>query len=647
VFTQTPKQKNILPVVEVWTDMTVGELAASAKRDVNDIVSVLDIRVTTVCEPTTVLSNFTVIHDIVKKLGSVVKRVAKPDTVKVKPVTYVDLTKSPPPDESVLVKRHPVVTIMGHVDHGKTTLLDSLRHTSVVDTEFGGITQHIGAFDVTLKSGERVTFLDTPGHAAFSSMRYRGAHVTDIVVLVVAADDGVKEQTLQSIEMARDANVPIIVAINKIDKPNADIKRTQTMLAENGIVVEDLGGDVQSINISALKGTNLEDLTSAIALQAEIMNLKGDPVGLVESVAIECTNHIGRGKLVTALIKRGTLKKGCLLVSGLAWAKVRAMFNEIGQPVLEAKPSEAVQIIGWRELPNVGDEILQVENEKILQMVLKYRNAERNVSLAQEQQKGADVKYAEHLAQYKAILDLKKQFGRLHPVVKSKMMQPTTDTKKTTVPAVNLVIKGDVAGSVEAILDILDTYKEDNLCKLNVVHHNVGNINETDLELADIFHGIVCGFNVDIPSKLKEEADEKQISVRQYRVIYKFVDDVKNEINRQLPEIDVEEVLGEASVQQQFQITEGKKKVNVAGSRCVKGVLQKSALYKLVRGKEVIYRGKLVSMRHLKDEVTEIKVNIECGLTLDNPTVSFKPGDTLVCFKLVSTTQSISWDPGF
>ncbi|XP_076166420.1 mitochondrial translation initiation factor 2 isoform X2 [Ptiloglossa arizonensis] len=598
------------------------------------------------------LESVNLIHNVAKILGAKVKYVLQPNKQVIKEPKYKNIVKRPPPDESVLVRRSPVVTVMGHVDHGKTTLLDALRSTSVVETEFGGITQHIGAFNVMLKSGEKITFLDTPGHAAFSSMRFRGAHITDIVLLVVAADDGVKDQTLQSIEMANDANVPIVVAINKIDKPNADIKRTQNMLAQNGIVVEELGGNVQCINISALNRINLQDLTEAIVLQAELLGLQGDPVGLVEGVAIECACHIGRGKLVTALIQRGTLRKGCLIVSGLASAKVRAMFNEFGRPVLEAKPSEAVQIIGWKKLPKVGDEILEVENERELQMVLRFRENEQNKILSEEHQAAANKKNEKYLEEYKAVLALKQEYGKIYrplTTLNLNLLESQTDTNNNnnTVPVLNVIIKGDVAGSVEAILDMFDTYKEDNICRLNVVHYSVGHVTKSDLEFAEIFNAIIYHFNVGVLNNLKEEAKKKGISLRQHNVIYKLFDNIKEEINNRLPKVDFKEVLGEAKVQEMFQVTDEKKKVNVAGCCCLQGVLQKSAIYDVIRREEIIYTGKVVSMRHLKNEVSTIKINVECGIRFEDPTIVFKPGDTLICYKLVKMPQTITWDPGY
>ncbi|NP_001011586.1 translation initiation factor 2 [Apis mellifera] len=638
-----------LPVIEIWDQMTVKELANSAKRDINDVLNVLYfINKNDKYEENTILTTMPLLINVVKYLGGKHKFISK--KIK-KTMENKDITKRPLPNESQLIKRHPIVTIMGHVDHGKTTLLDALRNTSIAKSEFGGITQCIGAFDVTLESGERVTFLDTPGHAAFISMRHRGAHITDIVVLVVAADDGVKEQTLQSIEMAKDAKVPIIVAINKIDKPNIDIIKVQYELAKHGIVIEELGGEIQCVKISALKGINLRELTEAIIVQAELMDLKGDLEGLVEGVIIDCSNHIGRGKLVTALIQRGTLKKGCLLVSGIASAKVRSMFNDSGNPILKAKPSEVVQILGWKELPNVGDEILEVENDKILQEVIKFRQKQRAEILAKEHKAAADQKLEKHLIEYKKMLKIKRLFGKdrkIMDMVREKIIEEKRKNKnKNLTPAVNIIVKGDVAGSVEALLDIFDTYTYDTICQLNIVHYGIGFITQSDIELANTFKAIIYGFNVNATKQIKDEANKKGVSLRFYNVVYKLIDNIKKEIYDILPEVDVEEILGEAKVLQNFDIKDKNKKVNVAGCRCVKGILLKSGLYHVLRGNENIYSGKLISMRHLKEEVSSIETNYECGLRFEDPMISFQPGDTIICINIKRQKEKIEWDPGF
>ncbi|CAD1469252.1 unnamed protein product, partial [Heterotrigona itama] len=652
-FSHKQSKKKSFPIVETWNDMTVQELANSAKRDVEDVLDALYFES---CSNTYTTNNGHLIHKVVQRLGAKSKLILK--CVKKRDIEDKDIVRRPLPDKSKLVKRHPVVTIMGHVDHGKTTLLDALRHTSVAQSEFGGITQYIGAFNVTLDSGERVTFLDTPGHAAFTSMRYRGAYVTDIVVLVVAADDGVKEQTLQSIKMAKDANVPIIVAINKIDKPDIDIEKIQNELANYGVVVEKLGGEVQCIKLSALKGTNLQELTEAIVVQAELMDLKGDPTGLVEGVAIECSNQVHRGNLVTALIQRGTLKKGCFLgkgilflqiVSGLASAKIRSIFNDSGHPILEAKPSDAVQITGWKELPNVGDEILEVENNKVLQEVLKFREKKRDEILATEHKAAADERLQEHVIEYRKLLEVKRTFG------KEKLRKLKFELEKErrkpkivdSIPKINIIIKGDVAGSVEALLDIFDTYKYDTICRLNIVHYGIGSVSNSDIELANTFEAIIYGFNVNAIKTIKEMADAKGVSLRFYNVVYKLIDNIKEEIHNVLPEVDIEEIIGEATVLQKFEINEKNKKVSVAGCRCVKGVLLRSEMYHVVRGNENIFTGKLMSMRHLKNEMSSIETNLECGLRFEDPKISFQSGDTIICFKLNRDKKKLDWDPGF
>ncbi|XP_043509365.1 translation initiation factor IF-2, mitochondrial isoform X1 [Frieseomelitta varia] len=647
-FSYKQSKKKSLSIVETWNNMTVQELANSAKRDVEDILDALyfESRNSTYTK-NSILTDGHLIHKVVQRLGAKSKLVSK--CIKKVDIEDKDIIRRPLPDSSELVKRHPVVTIMGHVDHGKTTLLDALRHTSVAQSEFGGITQCIGAFNVTLDSGERVTFLDTPGHAAFTSMRYRGAYVTDIVVLVVAADDGVKEQTLQSIKMAKNANVPIIVAINKIDKPDIDIEKIQNELANYGVVVEKLGGEVQCIKLSALKGTNLQELTEAIVVQAELMDLKGDPTGLVEGVAIECSNQIYRGNLVTALIQRGTLKKGCLLVSGLASAKVRSIFNDSGHSILEAKPSDAVQITGWKELPNVGDEILEVENNKVLQDVLKFREKKRDEILAKEHKAAADERLQEHLIEYRKLLEVKRTFGREKlKELKLKLQEEKRKPKIVdSISKINIIIKGDVAGSVEALLDIFDTYKYDTICRLNIVHYGIGPVTNSDIELADTFEAIIYGFNVNAIKTIKEMADARGVSLRFYNVVYKLIDNIKEEIHNVLPEVDTEEIIGEAKVLQKFEINEKNKKVSVAGCRCVKGVLLKSEMYRVIRGNETIFTGKLVSMRHLKNEMSSIEANLECGLRFEDPKVSLQSGDTIICFKLNREKQKLDWDPGF
>ncbi|XP_066586310.1 translation initiation factor IF-2, mitochondrial [Prorops nasuta] len=640
----SPKKK--LPLVTVWPDITVSELASVMQRDIDDICEALFFATKgEKYTPNSPISQTDILLKTVKILGSkcfITKRQNNESQVSKKELKFLDAVKRAPPDPSTLIKRHPVVTIMGHVDHGKTTLLDTLRHTSVVKSEFGGITQHIGAFNVTLDTGEVVTFLDTPGHAAFSTMRARGAQVTDIVVLVVAADDGVMEQTIQSIQMAKDAKVPIVVAVNKIDKSEADVERTHTMLAQNGVVVEQLGGDVQSVSISALKGTNINGLIDTIVAQAEIMELKGDPTGLVEAVVIESTADQTRGKLATILIQRGTLKKGTVLVSGLVWCKVRAIFDHKGTPVSKATLSDAVQVIGWKDLPIAGDEILEVKNEQAANAVLKYRKSKEDEKIGLEHHKVSKEKYKEFYSVYREELLKKRLAGN-----KYRALRISPENEIDTTPRVNILIKADVLGSVEAILDVVETYDEEKNCRLDVVHYGVGPLSESEVDIAKAFNAIIYCFNTIAPKKLQDEAKKQGIPIRFMNVIYKLVDSVKEEINKKLPKTTVDEIIGQAEVLQEFEIDIRRKKVKVAGCRCVKGMLVKSESFRVVRNGEVIHTGKLASMRHLKTEVNTVKVDVQCGLRVEDPTVSFMPGDIIVCFKTNEVTQETKWNPGF
>ncbi|KAI4477729.1 hypothetical protein M0804_012557 [Polistes exclamans] len=635
--------KNKRPLINLWCGMTVDELAIIIKRDIKDILSAVSlVDKNKEYSFNTEFKDVQTLSSTVKKLGYRYKIVPKPNNVHRNQEDY-DVVVRPPPDESVLISRRPVVTIMGHVDHGKTTLLDALRDTSVVDTEFGGITQHIGAFNVELNTGEKITFLDTPGHAAFTSMRERGAQVTDIVVLVVAADDGVMEQTVQSINMAKAANVPIIVAINKIDKHNADILRTQKMLQQQGIIVEQLGGDIQSVNISALKGTNLNILIEAIALQAEIIGLKGDPTGLVEGVVIECRNDKARGKLSTALIQRGTLKKNSILVSSTTWAKVRSMFDHAGKPVIQASLSDAIQIMGWRELPDVGDKILEVKNEQEAHTVIRYRQKQIDDMKAEEHKKGAEIKLQEHLIEYEIKLAKRRAMGKRQYKREPRKKEETSDHT----PKLNIILKTDVSGSAEAILDVIGTYTADEMCRLNVVHYGVGSVSENDLELASTFDAIIYLFNISISSVMQKTAIANNIIVRPCNIIYKLIDDIKNEINSKLPLKDSEEIIGEAQFLKQFDVKIEKKRVSIAGCQCTKGILKKNELYHVKRGDNIVYTGKLLSMRHLKEEIDTIKSGVECGLRFINSSLTFQPGDKIICFKPYKEKQTIEWDAGF
>lgn len=636
--------KMLQDVVSIRASMTVQEVATSIGKDVDMVFEAMSyIRGTEKYDkPDSVIDDLAIIKQILDKTGFRWKMEAKKTEEKEEDK---DVYRRPPANSSVTVKRPPVVAIMGHVDHGKTTLLDSLRSTNVVLQEFGGITQHIGAFSVKLSSGETITFLDTPGHAAFSAMRARGAKVTDIVVLVVAADDGVMKQTTESIKYANEAGVPIIVAINKIDKPDCDVEATKKDLLNNGIQLEDFGGEIQAVPISALKGTNLDALQEAIVALAEVLDVKADPEGLVEAVVIESKTDPGRGKLSTALIQRGTLKKGCILVAGTAWAKVRGMFNDQGRPVTKASPGMPVEIIGWRELPSAGEAIVEVESEQKAKEVSSWRLQRQKEERIIQDQVVIQKKMEEHKAEYNELRKQKLEKGHrgsaLYREIRSK-----ESVGVRTGPEFSVVVKGDVDGSVEAILDILETY-DSSQCQLNLLSYGVGIVTEQDVEMAAIFKGIVYGFNVQVPSKVAQLAKSKGVIIKSHNVIYKLIDDIKKQLTERLPPLQVEETIGEANVLAEFSVTEGKRKVCVAGCRCIKGSLQKKKLFKLVRNGEVLAEGQLMSLKHFKNEVESIKTDVECGLSFQDQTVVPQAGDTVVCFEHKDKKQELSWNLDF
>ncbi|XP_028031294.1 translation initiation factor IF-2, mitochondrial [Bombyx mandarina] len=632
-------------VVGIWRNMTVQDVADVLKKDIDHVFKVLNFADKTgmTYRKDTVIHNPQVVRDIVKISGCRFKLVARPDA-EIKDEENKDAVPAPPAAEEALRPRPPVVCVMGHVDHGKTTLLDALRDTAVVETEFGGITQHIGAFEVKLPSGGKVTFLDTPGHAAFTSMRSRGAHSTDIVVLVVAADDGVMEQTLESIRMAREANVPILVAINKIDKPGVNVERVLRGLAQHGVVCEQAGGDVQAVPVSALRRRNLHALLEALTLQAQLMQLRADPAGQVEGVVIEALVDPRTGKQATVLVRRGTLRRGCTLVAGAGWAKVRMLRSAEGASIDEAPPSSPVVVLGWRELPAAGDLVLEVASEKRAAEVMRWRAAQRMKEKQQSDSEVIEAKMSEHQQRYRAMLSRKRAMGRykLKPEGPREKM-----IKEDTHPALNVIVKGDVDGSVEAILDILDTYDDHERVRLDLVHFGVGQVTPNDLEIAEAFNAIIYAFNVECPPAVAADAKDLNISVRKHNVIYRLVDDVKQEITARIPVTQTEEVIGEANVLQEFMVSEGRRKVPVAGCRCVRGSLAKNALYKIIRGQETVFEGKLVSMKHLKEEVPTIKRDQECGLKFDDPEARVQPGDTVLCYRLRDVAPRTDWDPGF
>ncbi|XP_055696129.1 translation initiation factor IF-2, mitochondrial [Lutzomyia longipalpis] len=643
IIEYAPKKSNkivLSGVVDVWRNMTVEELAKSAQKSLEHIQEVmLYVPGVDDLESDARLHDVKIIKEILEKCGMKMKIVAPPDTAETI-VKDKDVFSRPPANPEELQPRFPIVTVMGHVDHGKTTLLDTLRGASVAAGEAGGITQHIGAFTVELESGEKVTFLDTPGHAAFSAMRARGANCTDIIVLVVAAEDGVMQQTKEVVRLAEDAGVPIIVAINKIDKPEADVERTKRDLMQLGLALEGHGGDIQVVPISALKGTNLTELTETISAQATMMGIKADFKGFVEGIVIESKIDKFRGKLSTTIVTRGTLRKGAVLVSGTAYAKVRGLFDHAGKPMECAPPGTPVEILGWRDLPLAGEQVLEVESEKKASSVIRFRKGQQMEEKIENDREAILKKELEHLEKYRAERDARRKMGFFKSRQKGPRQKEIQDDDGT--PCVNIILKGDVHGSVEAILNVLDSYDDSEKCRLNIVHYGVGNVSEGDVELSKTFNAIIYAFSVDSSVATKSKAP-----VRDFKVIYHLVNDLKDEISSKLPPLEVEEIVGEANVLQIFQITEGKKEVTVLGCRCTKGMLKKKLNFKIVRQGEIIYKGSLESMRHLKNEVDSIKNDTECGLKLKDLSCEVKPGDIIYCYSVGEKAQTTAWDPGF
>jgi translation initiation factor IF-2 len=511
-------------------------------------------------------------------------------------------------DEDVddhLVPRPPVVTVMGHVDHGKTSLLDALRSTDVAGGEHGGITQHIGAYQVRLGDGHRVTFLDTPGHAAFSAMRARGANVTDIVVLVVAADDGVMPQTIEAIQHARAAGAPMIVAINKIDKPDADPTRVINELLQHEVVVESLGGDTQAIEVSATQKMGLDNLIEAILLQAEVMDLKANPDRSAEGVVIESKVDRGRGAVATVLVKRGTLKRGDIVVAGANWGRVRALLNERDEQVTEAEPATPVEVLVLDGAPDPGDAFAVVEDEARARELTEYR---------------VRVKRERQVAPATASL--------------ADMMAKLADKKVSELP---LVIKADVQGSAEAIVSSLEKISTDEV-RARIILSGAGQINESDVMLAKSSGAPLLGFNVRASRQARDLAEREGVEIRYYAIIYDLLDDIKGVLSGMLAPLQRETFLGNAEVLQVFDITKVGK---VAGCRVTEGTVRKGSRVRIVReGVVVLELGVLQTLKRFKDEVNEVTAGQECGMAFQG-FQDIKPADLIECFNLEEVKRSL------
>ena len=502
-----------------------------------------------------------------------------------------------------LTDRAPVVTIMGHVDHGKTSLLDAIREANVVSGEAGGITQHIGAYQVD-KNGSKITFLDTPGHEAFTAMRARGAQATDIAVLVVAADDGVMPQTIESIKHAKAAGVPIIVAINKMDKPESDPTRVRTELLQHEVFVESMGGDVLDVEVSAKTGKGLDKLLETILLQAEVLELRVAKDGRAEGLVIEAKLDRGRGAVATMLVQRGTLSIGDILVAGTEFARVRALINDQGEQVKSAGPSIPVEVLGFTGVPSAGDRFSVVETEARAREVTEYRQ--------------------------RAIRERTAGGGA------TSLEQMMNQLKVAGIAKFPLIIKGDVQGSVEAIVASLNKLSTDEV-SAQILMSAVGGITESDVTLAAASNAIVIGFNVRANKQATELATRDGIEIRYYNIIYDLVDDVKNAMSGLLKPERRETFIGNAEILEVFTITKVGK---VAGCRITDGLVERGSGVRLIRDNVVIHEGKLKTLKRFKDEVKEVQTGQECGMAFENYE-DMRAGDVIECFRVETVQRTL------
>src|SRR5262245_14934727 len=508
-------------------------------------------------------------------------------------------------DESRLESRAPVVTIMGHVDHGKTLLLDAIRSTDVVSQEFGGITQHIGAYQVHT-NGREVTFIDTPGHEAFTAMRARGAQVTDIAVLVVAADDGVKPQTVEALDHAKAAGVPIIVAVNKIDKPEADPQRVRTQMVEQAIVPTQFGGSYEFVDVAAKARTYRDDLLETILLVADVEELKGDPAGRARGAVLEAHLDKGRGPVATVLVQKGTLDVGDTLVSGTSWAKIRAMLDENGQQVKQAGPSKPVQILGWSATPNAGEDIREVEDERAARHIVQEREAK--------------VRAAEQVVSTRP------------PTLQELMDRAQRDE----VPELNLIVKADVQGSIGALVDALAKLPQDEV-RVNVIRSAAGAITESDINLALTSNAIVVGFNVRPDAQARELAEKEGVDVRLYRVIYDAIDDIRSALAGMLQPEEQENELGRAEVRALFRVPRAGV---IAGCYVLDGTIVRNARARVVRDGVVAYEGKISSLKRFKDDAREVAEGFECGIGIENFN-DIKEGDIIEAYEVREVAREL------
>jgi translation initiation factor IF-2 len=592
---QNGQQAKIVREVIIPEHITVQELAnRMAERGVDVIKSLMRSGVMATINE---VIEADVAELIVIEFGHTPKRVSESD-VEQGLHTAVDAPED-------LLPRPPVVTIMGHVDHGKTSLLDALRLTDVVAGEAGGITQHIGAYQILLAGDKRITFIDTPGHAAFTEMRARGANVTDIVVLVVAADESIKDQTVEALNHAKAAKVPIIVAINKVDKPGADPTRVRTDLLTHGLVTESMGGDVLSVEVSAKQRLNLDKLEEAILLQAEVLDLKANPNRSAIGAVVESKVEKGLGSVATVLVQSGTLNPGDIFVSGAEWGRVRALIDDKGQRITRALPALPVEVLGFTGTPQAGDDFVVVESEERAREVASYRQRVRR--------------------------DAQLKVSRPGSIEQMLSKISAGELKELCV-----IIKGDVHGSVEAISTSLAKLQAKDV-SLKIIHTAVGGINESDVVLANASNAMIIAFNVRANPQARDLARRDGVEIRYHSIIYNVLDEVRAALTGLLPSEMSEEFLGYAEIRDVFNITKVGK---VAGCYVTEGIIRRGTKVRLLRDNVVIFTGNLKTLKRFKDEVKEVKHGFECGLSLENFS-DIQPKDMIECFELKEVARKL------
>ena len=591
-----PKEKLVRDVTIPET-ITIQELANRMAERAVDVIRLL-MRQGQMVKITDVIDADTA-QLIAEEMGHSVKRVAESDVEE----GLFDASD----DEARLLPRPPVVTIMGHVDHGKTSLLDAIRSTEVAAGEAGGITQHIGAYQVTAPSGQKITFIDTPGHAAFTAMRARGAKVTDVVVLVVAADDGVMPQTVEAIQHAKAAKVPMIVAINKIDKPGADPNRVRTDLLQHEVQVETLGGEVLDVEVSATKKLNLDKLLETLALQAELLELKANPDRPAEGTVSEAKLDRGRGPVATVLVQRGTLHPGDIVVAGAEWGRVRALISDTGKALTMAGPSMPVEVLGFNGTPDAGDRLAVVESESRAREVTDYRARQKREKMA-------------------------ARATGMRGSLEQMMSQLKTAGRKEF----PLVIKGDVQGSIEAITGALEKLGTSEVAA-RILFAGAGGITESDVTLAEAAGAAIIGFNVRAHKEAREAAERAGIEIRYYNIIYDLVDDVKKAMSGLLAPTLRETMLGNAVVLEVFKVS---KVGNVAGCRVTDGTVERGANVRLIRDNVVVHEGKLSQLKRFKDDAKEVLAGQECGMAFENYQ-DMKAGDVIECYRVETIQRTL------